>query len=61
MNSLLDDYTDLMNELLRKRQESLVELSVEVESDYAEKLDEIWWKLTDSEQDFLEKKFGKHV
>lgn len=58
--SPLNDFADLMDELLKRREEEGT-LSQDIESDYCERLDEIWNTLTNSEQEFLEKKFGKRI
>jgi hypothetical protein len=56
----MNKYIELMEELLRKREEA-GDLPEEVEADYAQRLDDIYWKLTNSEQDFLEKKLNVSI
>ncbi len=46
----LDRYRKLMNELLIVREADGGTLPDEVESSYVERLDELWWTLSESEQ-----------
>ncbi|HEY6556969.1 MAG TPA: hypothetical protein VI072_06835 [Polyangiaceae bacterium] len=46
----LDRYRRLMNELLIFREAEGGELPVEVESAYVERLDDLWWQLSEEEQ-----------
>jgi len=46
----LDRYRRLMNELLFVRESEGGELPMEVESAYVERLDELWWQLSEQEQ-----------
>lgn len=46
----LEMYRKLMNELLFVREAEGGELTEEVESAYVEKLDELWWRLSEAEQ-----------
>ncbi len=48
--TLLDEYRRLMNELLVLREAEGGELPEELESSYVERLDAVWWRLSDSEQ-----------
>ncbi len=51
MNSTpLDQYRRLMNELLIQREAEGGELSEHLESSYVERLDTLWWKLSEAEQ-----------
>jgi len=52
--SPLDRYRSLMNELLILREAEGGELPDELESSYVERLDELWWKLSEAEQDEYE-------
>ena len=47
----LDSYRSLMNELLILRETEGGELPEELESSYVERLDFLWWKLSEAEQD----------
>ncbi|MCA9595423.1 MAG: hypothetical protein KC776_19045 [Myxococcales bacterium] len=46
----LDRYRKLMNELLFVREAEGGQLSDELESSYVERLEELWWTLSESEQ-----------
>jgi hypothetical protein len=50
----LDSYRSLMNELLILRETEGGELPEELESSYVERLDFLWWKLSEAEQDEYE-------
>lgn len=50
----LDNYRSLMNELLILRETEGGELPAELESSYVERLDALWWKLSEAEQDEYE-------
>jgi hypothetical protein len=54
INSLLDGYCRLMNELLLLREAEGGELPVEVESSYVQRLDDLWWRLSEQEQELYE-------
>ena len=47
----LDSYRSLMNALLILRETEGGELPEEIESSYVERLDVLWWKLSETEQD----------
>jgi hypothetical protein len=49
-HSALDAYRQLMNELLIVRETECGSLPVEVESAYVERLDDLWWRLSEQEQ-----------
>lgn len=53
--SPLDEYRKLMNELLLLREAEGGELPVEVESRYVEHLDDLWWRLSDDQQELYER------
>jgi hypothetical protein len=46
----LDQYRKLMNELLISREAEGGGLHVELESSYVGRLDDLWWKLSESDQ-----------
>lgn len=48
--NVLDQYRVLMNELLIVRAAEGGELPIEVESVYVERLDDLWWRLSEDEQ-----------
>lgn len=50
----LDSYRSLMNALLILRETEGGELPEEIESSYVERLDVLWWKLSEAEQDEYE-------
>lgn len=52
--SPLDQYRSVMNELLILREAEGGELPDDLESSYVERLDELWWKLSEAEQDEYE-------
>ncbi|HEY5959170.1 MAG TPA: hypothetical protein VIV60_21580 [Polyangiaceae bacterium] len=47
---LLDRYRVLMNELLFTREAEAGDLPEELESSYVERLEDLWWQLSESEQ-----------
>lgn len=49
-NNLLNEYRTLMNELLIMREADGGELPVEVESAYVERLNDLWWQLSEEDQ-----------
>jgi hypothetical protein len=49
-DSPLNRYRGLMNELLILREFECGDLPVEIESAYVERLDELWWGLSEKEQ-----------
>ncbi len=59
--SILNQYRYLMNELLKARVAEGGNLSEALESSYVERLDELWWKLSETEQDILESEFGSGI
>lgn len=54
----LDQYRSLMNELLILREAEGGELPDDLESSYVARLDDLWWKLTEAEQDEFEAEFA---
>lgn len=50
----LDQYRRLMSELLILREAEGGDLPDDLESSYVERLDDLWWKLTEAEQDEYE-------
>ncbi len=47
----LDEYRSLINELLILREAEGGDLPEELESSYVERLDKLWWKLTEDERE----------
>jgi hypothetical protein len=58
-DSALDSYRRLMNELLILREAEGGDLPVEVESAYVERLDDLWWKLSEEDQAEYEAELAK--
>jgi hypothetical protein len=56
--SFLNDYQYLMNELSKLRKASGGNLSVELESLYVEQLDDLWWRLSEKEQQAYEEELA---
>ena len=54
-----ETFLGLMTELLLERELAGGKLSLEVESDYVARLDALWWKLTDEQQDALEAEINR--
>lgn len=50
MSEPLDNYTKLLNELILERAMAGGTLPDEKESEYVERLDALWWKLTEEER-----------
>ena len=60
MNSeAFDRYRGLLTELLFEREAAGGELSEEDESRYVERLDELWWQLSSSDQDRIEQELRR--
>jgi hypothetical protein len=58
-DSALDSYRKLINELLILREAEGGDLPVEVESAYVERLDDLWWQLSEDDQAEYEAELAK--
>jgi len=54
MTNAARTYRELLGELLFEREAAGGELSEEQESDYAERLDDVWWQLSAEERQAIE-------
>lgn len=56
--SIFEEYSKLMNELLLLRETEGGTLSDEIESTYVERLDALWWQLSEEEQNAYERELA---
>lgn len=57
--SILDAYRALMSEVLILREAEGGGLPLEIESAYAERLDDLWWRLSEEEQSEYEAELAR--